>query len=521
MSAYPPPTELLPIYNPAFFPSSVVDSDLSAIFLKKSGGTMSGILTTNLGIVSNSDILNSGDYIIDDGTYTTTIKDGTLVADNVLTLPITTGTLALSTDLPTDYVDLTTDQTVGGVKSFTDVMKQAAGVNTNPSYGFSTETGLGMYRSAANTLAFAASGSQRLVVNNSFISTLGPISMSAALVGSGTAGSPAVQINDTNSGLYRIASDRIGISTGGSRRLDISNTQFEVTTQVLLDDDLLFVDEDTKISRPSAGILNIDADITETTASSAINLRVDNTLLQSLDAGILYSATLPVGIASPTFQYDFTRSLTAEYSGNSLTLTNNSVTNSSAISRGNITQGLPTYTEAFFDGAVSKAYLDRSIIASDPIDTALAGSSVTCSVWFRPNAIIGDLFVFIDTAYSKRLRLYFDVNRLYYLADSGSNYSQFYMSDFEVGKLYHICVTHGASGITVYRNGEPASVTYSIGNASTAYQSLTSMNELYIGAYDPSFAATGYFDGNIRSCQMWNSILTAREIVDIYKYQNI
>jgi len=79
------------------------------------------------GNTTNGDIVFvSGDLVFTSppSTYTSTINTATLTADQIIDFPDASGTIALTSDIPdnTDYVDLTTAQTVAGVKTFTDNM---------------------------------------------------------------------------------------------------------------------------------------------------------------------------------------------------------------------------------------------------------------------------------------------------------------------------------------------------------------------------------------------------------------
>lgn len=56
MSAYPPPTETVSIYNPENFPTTTVDPELLALFVPKSGGTFTGQIEFSLGLSSSSQV---------------------------------------------------------------------------------------------------------------------------------------------------------------------------------------------------------------------------------------------------------------------------------------------------------------------------------------------------------------------------------------------------------------------------------------------------------------------------------
>lgn len=79
-----------------------------------------------------------------------------------------------------------------------------------------------------------------LMVNNSTsgvyldwnnVGSGGTLPINTALMGDGSVSNPSVSFqNDTNTGIYRIGNDNIGISTNGIKRLDINNTDIQVGT---------------------------------------------------------------------------------------------------------------------------------------------------------------------------------------------------------------------------------------------------------------------------------------------------
>ncbi len=111
-------------------------------------------------------------------------------------------------------------QTINGAITLTAQMLGGAGSNTAPTFAVGA-TNVGMYRSAANTIAFATNGTIRLTVDNNgdcnCFSTF-------RVTGTGTATFPDyARIDDTNTGLRLTGSDALSLTTGGTDYLTISS----------------------------------------------------------------------------------------------------------------------------------------------------------------------------------------------------------------------------------------------------------------------------------------------------------
>lgn len=103
MSAYPPPLQILPTFNQIefnYYSSSLTYSNGDSRYLQLTGGTETGLVNFNAGL-KTSTIFNTG----------------------TLTLPTSTGVVALVSQIPTSstYVDLSTNQSVSGQKSFSNI----------------------------------------------------------------------------------------------------------------------------------------------------------------------------------------------------------------------------------------------------------------------------------------------------------------------------------------------------------------------------------------------------------------
>jgi trimeric autotransporter adhesin len=104
-------------------------------------------------------------------------------------LPVANGGTGSSTQ---GWVDLTTDQTANGIKTwgsqanFSNVLRASNGTAAAPSYSFTNSTGMGMYRSGVNMLSLATGGIERLrMIANGNVG-IGAITTPATLVHMGS-----------------------------------------------------------------------------------------------------------------------------------------------------------------------------------------------------------------------------------------------------------------------------------------------------------------------------------------------
>lgn len=93
---------------------------------------------------------------------------------------------------------------------------------TAPSYSFSADTNTGIYRSAADNLAFTTGGVQALVFDASQKATFSGQILNA----DGTSSLPGYSFSaDTDTGVYRIGTNNLGFATNATAAGDISSAQ--------------------------------------------------------------------------------------------------------------------------------------------------------------------------------------------------------------------------------------------------------------------------------------------------------
>ena len=137
----------------------------------------------------------------DDGTNYVEITVPALAANYTLTLPTTDGN---SNEVLTTNGSGTLSWTA--VTTHPDPHRIADGGTSAPAYSFSGDTDTGMYRSASNTISFTAGNSDAFSITNAGITLI-----------AGSESAPSLNFSgDTDTGMYRAAGDSLGFTAGGA-----------------------------------------------------------------------------------------------------------------------------------------------------------------------------------------------------------------------------------------------------------------------------------------------------------------
>lgn len=105
--------------------------------------------------------------------------------------------------------------TATAVRPFGLPVRADAGTASDPTYSFDSDPDSGMYRKATNQIGLSSGGVEVAVVNQGAQFSLL----------NGSAGTPALGfIGDTDVGLYSAGADSVGIATGGTNRATVSNS---------------------------------------------------------------------------------------------------------------------------------------------------------------------------------------------------------------------------------------------------------------------------------------------------------
>lgn len=115
--------------------------------------------------------------------------------------------------------------------SLTEASAAATAAAPTLSFTGDSETGLGLYRSGADTLKIAASGGDAVTIDGTGVSVVGTLTTGGvADFAAGSVGAPGIIVTgDTDTGLYQIASDNWGFASGGIEIMDMSASGLGVT----------------------------------------------------------------------------------------------------------------------------------------------------------------------------------------------------------------------------------------------------------------------------------------------------
>lgn len=143
--------------------------------------------------------------------------------------PVVAGTTISSTTHNNTNSDLATELTDSLSRSGKGAMLAALqcydGTVTAPGLTFATDTDSGLYRIGANNLGLALNGAKVVDYATTGIGVTGTIGAAT-----GAVGAPAFTFtSDTDSGLYRIGANNVGLALGGAKVVDYATTGVAVT----------------------------------------------------------------------------------------------------------------------------------------------------------------------------------------------------------------------------------------------------------------------------------------------------
>lgn len=274
MSTYPPPEAFLSVFNASNFNYYTYNLDLAtaeSLFLKLTGGILSGLLTANGGLATTSlsastsklaagtaaapsysfsGDTNTGIFsnvadtlkITTGGTERVSFTD-TAIVNQIGSIPIPSYTFSGHNDIGMYYEPI-----FGGV-SFVIANTIKFGISTlyvttpvpiqqygstvaKPGYTFYEDDDTGFYLESDGVLATATAGVKRMSISSTAATTTVPLRGSA-----GTAAAPSYSFSgDTNTGMFSDAADTVKFSTGGTERASISTTALTLTLPISIAD---------------------------------------------------------------------------------------------------------------------------------------------------------------------------------------------------------------------------------------------------------------------------------------------
>lgn len=113
---------------------------------------------------------------------------------------------------------------IDGTTSLTEV-EVGNGTAAAPSMSFTSDTNTGIYRVGADNLGISTGGTLAVDVSTTAVTSALPVSNAA-----GTVSAPSVTFtSDLDTGLYRIGANNIGVAANGAKVLDVSTSGLAVT----------------------------------------------------------------------------------------------------------------------------------------------------------------------------------------------------------------------------------------------------------------------------------------------------
>lgn len=280
----------------------------------------------------------------------------------------------------TEWFDTNTGSIVIGTGLFSD------GSVTNPSIAFQSDTNTGIYRVGADDIGITTNGVQRLDVNNNII-TAGTVANPISLVVNGTINSAATTVA-TGVSWNNLGLDSLVLNTGSA---DFTLTLNGTGT--------------TSIGRKICFYKSNTANNIIFTATDGVAIRLTGPFGTQLQTNASY--THVPSSSTFTWLFEITRTEATNYQLTTLSLTNgtNSFIQGNVFRAGNGTAGTPSFsftgdsdTGMYFESSAGSERLRFSINGNDRI---ISSSSGTTQILGRINADAGTVSspsIYVDTA---------------------------------------------------------------------------------------------------------------------------
>lgn len=176
-----------------------------------------------------------------------------------------------------------------------------------PAVSFISDTDCGLYRVGANRVGFALNGAQVLDINTGGLAVTGASSATTSISagttvtattlffsGDGAVGAPTYSfVSDTDSGIYRIGANNIGVAVAGAKVLDVSASGLGVTGTVSTNTGYLYTATITTTGAGTPQTLNQYAGTVEFTgiadivADASTNVVINNNLVTINTVGLV------------------------------------------------------------------------------------------------------------------------------------------------------------------------------------------------------------------------------------------
>lgn len=142
-----------------------------------------------------------------------------------------------------------------------------AGTASAPGFTFVDDTNTGIYSDSVNTIKFATDGTLRITIDTSGVSSTIPIGVNA-----GSASTPSYTFStDTNTGLYLINPDVLGVTAGGTVRFSVASTYVATSIPIQLSNGSQSAPALTFSSDINTGFFRVNADIIGVACGGVLN----------------------------------------------------------------------------------------------------------------------------------------------------------------------------------------------------------------------------------------------------------
>jgi hypothetical protein len=160
-----------------------------------------------------------------------------------------------------------------GMGSATD----SSGAAALPAYSFSGDPDTGMYRVGANQVGFSTAGTLRVTVDSAGVTSTVPLLAPSAT----SAGAPDYAFAlDTDSGMYRVGANALGFSTAATQRLQIDQNAAAWTIPQRTGDGLVSTPSYSFTSDTNTGMYLVSADSLGLSAGGTLYLTINSTASQ-------------------------------------------------------------------------------------------------------------------------------------------------------------------------------------------------------------------------------------------------
>lgn len=264
---------------------------------------------------------------------------------------------------------------------------------------------------------------------------------------------------------------------------------------------------------------------------NATQTEVDNTVIALAAATVAYNANIVAAIAPEalvghwTFDDGSGTTLT-DYSGNEF---DGTLMDGSATWLG----GLPTWTTDRYGNAGGALMFDDGAHVVIPYNTALNPTTLSISLWVNAAEILeNNRFIGLHSWLGYKFQLQSANKAFFTISTSDGIYDRDTDPPLDIDTWYHITVTFGGGNMTFYVNGTETQVW----DNTPGTAEPNSGNDLVFGQDTDVYAADdtnydvdkiiplawgGFFHGAMDEVRMYNTVLTAAQVLAIYNLEKV